>query len=46
MLFIFLITISCSNDDDNRPFCSESNIQSPNDEFIPCEDPESLCQCG
>jgi hypothetical protein len=46
ILLIFLGTFSCSDDDDNRPLCSEYNIQNPNDVFIPCDDPESPCQCG
>lgn len=47
ILFLFFVTLSsCSDDDDTRPLCSEYNEQNPNDVFIPCEDPESPCQCG
>ena len=48
ILFIFLasLNLSCSSDDDDRPLCSEINIFDPGDNFVPCEDPESICQCG
>lgn len=47
ILFIVFLTFSCSSDDNNdKPLCSDINIQNPNDGFIPCDDPESVCRCG
>ncbi|WP_299128894.1 hypothetical protein [uncultured Winogradskyella sp.] len=45
-LIVLFLLAGCSSDDDNRPLCSEINIQDPNDTFIDCEAPQSLCQCG
>ena len=46
-IVLCLIIFGCSSDDnDDRPFCSEYNEQNPNDDFIPCENEESPCKCG
>ena len=47
LLILTLFMFGCSSDDgDDRPFCSEYNIQDPNADFVNCEDPESECKCG
>ncbi|WP_430466578.1 hypothetical protein [Winogradskyella ouciana] len=45
--FVMTFILGCTSDNsDERPFCSEYNVQSPDDNFIPCEDEESPCKCG